>query len=67
MKHTIGYLLRAVLILLCYTVKRIRIPVNLRFVKVVFIIFPGIPVTSAVISMPLQQLPLDHVLSILCK
>ena len=46
MKHTIGYLLRAVLILLCYTVKRIRIPVNLRFVKVVFIIFPGIPVTS---------------------
>jgi hypothetical protein len=36
MKHTIGYLLRAVLFLLCYTVKRIRIPVNLRFVKVVF-------------------------------
>ena len=36
MKHTNGYLLRAVLILLCYTVNRMRITVNLRFVKVVF-------------------------------
>ena len=36
MKHTNGYLLRAVLTLLSYTVNRIRITVNLRFVKVVF-------------------------------
>ena len=31
MKHTNGFLLRAVLLLLCYTAKSIRITVNLRF------------------------------------
>ena len=36
MKHTNGFLLRAVLILLCYTAKSRRITVNLRFVKGVF-------------------------------
>ena len=36
MEHTNGYPLRAVLILLCYTVNRKRITVKLRFVKVVF-------------------------------
>lgn len=36
MEHTNGYLLRAVLILLCYTVNRKSITVKLRFVKVVF-------------------------------
>ena len=36
MKHTNGFLLRAALSLLCYTLNRIRITVNLRFVKVVF-------------------------------
>ena len=36
MKHTNGFLLRAVLLLLCSTAKSIRITVNLRFVKGVF-------------------------------
>ena len=36
MEHTNVYLLRAVLILLCYTVTRKRITVKLRFVNVVF-------------------------------
>ena len=36
MEHTNGYQLSAVLILLCYTVNRIRSTVKLRFVKVVF-------------------------------
>ena len=35
MKHTIGYLHRAVLTRLCYIVNRITITVRLRFVKVV--------------------------------
>ena len=34
-RHSNGYLLRAVLMLLCYTLNRIRITVRLRFVKVV--------------------------------
>ena len=34
-RHSNGYLLRAVLMLLCYIVNRIRITVRLRFVKVV--------------------------------
>ena len=36
MKHTNGYLLRAVLTLLSYTVNRITITVRLRLVKIVF-------------------------------